>query len=93
MNGYLHNLTYTTRHVMVGEDLARQSNPRQVTSRKAFLFGSSHLRRFTVNELHTACRATGITTASVHDIDASVFDCKHQSLIFGNVKRPISFDR
>ena len=32
-------------------------------------------------------------TASVDDIDANVLDCKHQPLTFGNVKRPIPFDR
>jgi hypothetical protein len=60
--------------------LARQSGvrPEIALGRKDRLFSLAHRANFTGNNLNAACRAAGVSAASVQDIDPVIFNTKNK---------------
>ena len=81
-------------HVVIAEDLAREPDAGQPALGEPLLFRRGVTGRLSLDELHAACRAAGISSARVQDIDLRVLlDCEHEALFCGHVERAVSVDR
>ena len=70
-------------HVVVADDLTRQTDACQTALLHPGLFRFRHPRRLARDELDAACRATCISSTGVQDVDACILlDGKDESLAF-----------